>query len=131
MSKKGLLRYPEHRFKPEDTLSFIETKAFTRFWQKLKLTDDDLLLVQILIMCHPTGPPVIAGSGGVRKIRFSPFSAPKGKSGALRLCYAYFERHHTVALGIVYPKGVQEDLSAAELQRIALAISEIEQELDR
>ena len=102
--KKCTLKYPSHRFTPEDLLSFVELRPFTALWSKLNLTDDDLLLLQIAIMCGPQVPPVIAGTRGLRKIRFSPFGLPAGKRDAFRACYVFFEEFKTVALSLVYPK---------------------------
>ncbi|MFO0917191.1 MAG: hypothetical protein U0872_02625 [Planctomycetaceae bacterium] len=131
MNGRGKLVYPAHRFKPEDLLTFIELKPFTRLWNHLKLTDDDLSLVQLAIMCEPKAPPVIEDCAGVRKIRFSPRASGKGKSGSMRCCYKYFEEHKVVALAIVYPKGTKEDISEDDKSRIRRAIQEIERELDR
>lgn len=70
-------------FDPEDLLTFIELSVFTNVWQKLKLTDEDLFLLQVAIMCDPTGSPVIPGTNGVRKLRFAPADSSAGKRDSM------------------------------------------------
>lgn len=115
---------------PQAWLGFIETKPFSRLWQKLQLTDADLLAVQLAILSAPKGFPLISGTGGVRKLRFARSTSSQGKSGGLRVCYAYFEKHQRVVLLLVYPKNVQENLTEAEKQHLRAALARIEQELD-
>ena len=108
------LVYPSHQFDPEDLLNFVELDAFTSHWSRLGLTDDDLAALQILIMGNPAGPPVIRGTGGVRKMRFAAMAATRGKSGGLRVCYTYFKRYGLVLLATVYAKNEESDLTAAQ-----------------
>jgi len=117
------------RFAPEDLLTFIELKPFTRLWERLELSDDTLLQLQIAIMNDPLAAPVIPDCTGVRKLRFAPSSSGKGKSGGLRCCYKYFEEHQIVVLAIVYPKSLQENLTVEEKRRIREAIHDIESTL--
>lgn len=131
MNSRGTLWYPAHAIKPEDLLTFIELSVFTKIWSKLGLTDEDLLLVQMAIMCDPQGPPVIADTGGVRKLRFVPKRMSAGKRGGMRCCYKFFVEHKVVVLALAYPKSMKEDISAEDKKRIRKAIEEIERELDR
>ena len=125
MNNRGKLSYPSHVFKPEDYLTFIELSVFTKIWTRLDLTDDDLFLVQLAIMCDPQGPPVIPGTNGVRKLRFVPEACPTGKRDGMRCCFRFFSEHKTVVLALVYPKSVQENISADDKKRICAAIGEI------
>ena len=100
-------------------------KWFTRGWDDLRLPDEELASLQIAIMCNPNGSPVIEGTRGLRKMRYAPKAWGTGKRGALRICYVYFERFHTVLLAIVYRKGEQDDLSAADKAAINKAIDRI------
>src|SRR5438132_13767829 len=101
-------------FPPEELLTFIELRPFTRRWQQLGLDDTDLQALQLLIMIRPKAGDVIAGTGGVRKLRFAPPQWRLGKRGALRVCYAYVEQAGTIVLGLVYAKGENDDLSSKE-----------------
>lgn len=65
-------------------------------------------------MSDPEGPPVVSGTGGLRKIRFAATDTDKGKSGGIRVCYAYFLEYHIVLMLMAYPKNRKDNLSAKE-----------------
>ena len=91
---------------------FIELEEFAQDWDDLDLdVEGDLTDLQLQIMGAPTQPPVMSGTG---KLRFSPRSWNIGKGGALRVCYAVYERHRLVLLVTAYGKSDQDNLSAAE-----------------
>lgn len=123
------LVYRSHQFEPEDMLGFIELKPFTRDWEGLKLTVEDLFVLQAAICAGPKVNPVIRGTGGLRKMRFAPHHWKTGKSGALRVCYAYFELYSIVLLVNVYPKSMKDDLSAEERKAIRKLLEHIEDSL--
>ena len=82
-------------------------------------------------MCDPRGGDVIKGTGGVRKLRFSPTGWNFGKSGALRVCYVYFEKYGNVFLCTTYKKGDMQDLSENTKKALKAAMLRIETELIR
>jgi hypothetical protein len=51
---------------------------------------------------------------GLRKIRFAPGGWGAGKSGGVRVCYAYFPRYGLVYLCAVFAKDGQANLSNEE-----------------
>ena len=113
----------------EDLLHFVELRNFTAKWRgKLELDDDDLLELQLAIMLAPKGNPVVPGTGSLRKLRFSPSRWRRGKRGALRVGYAYFEDLKIVLLGLVYPKNEQDDLTASERDEIRKLLVEIHEQ---
>jgi hypothetical protein len=113
------VRYAKHVLTPEDLLHFVESTVFTKRWEELGLDDEeDLTALQLLIMSHPTGYPVVPGTGGLRKLRFSPPEARFGKSGGFRVCYVYFEEFGIVFLVYVYTKHEKDDLNAGERNAI-------------
>jgi hypothetical protein len=117
------LSFPWHEFEPKSLLIFVETSWFTRDWNDLGLNDEsDLASLQLVIMSDPKGPPVIKGTGGLRKLRFSPVGWGKGKSGALRVVYVHYEEFGNVLLVAVYPKNVKDDLSVKECKAIKAMI---------
>ena len=110
----------------EDLLHFVELRNFTSKWRgRLELDDGDLLELQLAIMLAPKGSPVVAGTGGLRKLRFSPSRWQRGKRGALRVGYVYFEDLKIVLLGLVYPKNEQDDLTTSEREEIRKLLAEI------
>jgi hypothetical protein len=131
-TEKVTLRYPRHAFRPEELLNFIELRAFTSAWDHdLGLTDEDLTALQILIMIRPKGAPVIAGTDGLRKLRFSPPGAHEGKSGGIRVCYVYFEEFGIVLLVAAYSKHRKDDLTDAQRKTIRRLIHSVREELER
>lgn len=135
MAKMAILRanvvYPGHVFNPEDLLTFIELKWFTKDWDDLSLreSDDELCALQLMIMCDPTGYPVISGTHGLRKLRFAPLSWNTGKRGSLRVAFVYFDKFATVLLVTLFQKNEKGDLSKDDVKLINKLIARIESEL--
>ncbi len=111
----GTLVFPKHALNPEELLNFIEMKGFVDDWERLKLdVEFDLLALQVAIMAAPRAAPVVSGTGGLRKLRFSPPGWKMGKRDAIRVCYVYFEDFWTVLLVVAYAKNEKGDLTAVE-----------------
>jgi hypothetical protein len=126
------LVYSAHQLTLEEILNFVEVDWFVRAWKELGLDDEkSLAALQILIMCNPKGAPVIPGTGGVRKLRYSPPDWDVGKRGALRVCYVYFEKYGLVVLLLVYAKGEMDNISQAGKQAMQTAIGRIETSLKK
>jgi len=81
-------------------------------------------------MLSPTSPPVIRGTGGLRKMRFAPPSWHTGKRGALRVCYVFLHEHAIVLLVGFYAKNEREDLTAQERKDFAVMIKDIQEFLE-
>ena len=124
------LVYPKHLVKPEDLLNFVELDWFVDNWKDLGLDDEALAALQILIMCNPRAGDVIPGTGGLRKLRFSPPMWRRGKRGALRVCYVYFEKYGMVTLVDVYDKSEKDDLSSKGRKVIGRLIADMEKTLE-
>jgi hypothetical protein len=108
----------------EKLLAFLESTVFRNAWKACGLTDDNLFALQLEIMAHPKGHPVVKGTGGLRKVRFSPAGSAHGKSGSHRACYVYYEEFGLVLLVTVYAKNRTDDLSAAARKAIRKMIEE-------
>ena len=100
--------------------TFIQTREFSRNWDKLGFKDEELLENSDL---HP----VIKGTGGLRKIRI-PF-ANEGKSGSARVCYVDFVVQEVIYLITVYSKNEKENLSQAERNGIKSLIEQLKLKL--
>lgn len=121
--KKHLLRYPQHLLNPEDLLTFIQMDGFSDDWEEeLGFEDTDLQALEIMIMVAPTGPPIVPGTGGLRKIRFARSERNVGKSGGARVCYVYFEEWKIVLLVVAYGKNEKDDLDPDEKRAIRALI---------
>jgi len=109
------LTHRTREFSPEDLLHFVELDEFRDDWESLGLdVEGDLWALQVMIMAGPKKSPVVEGTGGLRKIRFSPDRWARGKSGGVRVCYVYFEKHWTVLLVAAYDKTEKDDLTSEE-----------------
>jgi hypothetical protein len=113
------------------SLRFIHLRLFDQEWAGLGLSDEDLRSLQNAIAAAPTQPPVVSGTGGLRKIRFAEAGSGRGKSGAHRIGYAYFAKYRTIVLVTVWSKSERADLSRADHNSIARVLQEIEQLLEQ
>jgi hypothetical protein len=116
---------------PEDLLHFIELDEFQQDWKELGLdVESDLWELQNEVMRDPQAAPVVPGTGGLRKMRFSPSRWKVGKSGAIRVCYVYFKPHRTVLLIMAYGKNRKDNLTAVEKRDIARYIHVVQDWFD-
>ena len=120
------LSYPAGELSPDLFLTFVQFAPFTREWDRLGLKDDDLRALETAIMADPQGAPIVQGTGGVRKLRFTGNHWKGGKRSGVRVCYCYFEQHGIVTLLTVYGKGVQDSLTATQKRQLKALIREIE-----
>jgi hypothetical protein len=60
----------------------------------------------------PNAGAVIAGTGGLRKIRWS--VAGKGKRGGARVIYYHVVAQAQIRMILIYRKGIKDDLSPKE-----------------
>jgi hypothetical protein len=116
---------------PSRWLRIVQTGVFLGKWSRLGLDDDDMRALELEILDGPHRHPVIRGTGGVRKIRFAPPGEERGKSGAYRVCYAYFARRGMVFLLTVYGKNQRANLTRAEQVAIAGVVRSIEESIER
>ncbi len=116
---------------PSRWLRIVQTGLFLRKWSGLGLDDDDPLALDVEILKGPDRHPIIKGTGGVRKIPFARPGTGRGKSGAYRVCYAYFSRRGMVFLLTAYGKSVRADLTRAEQDAIAVVLRDIERAIER
>jgi len=98
---------------------FIETPVFTR--QILALVDDETYRkLQEDLTLHPDAGAVIAGTGGVRKIRIS--ANGHGKRGGARVIYYHFTSASRIAFLLAYDKAAQGDLTADQKRTLRQVI---------
>jgi hypothetical protein len=130
---QGIWRYLVSRYIVSYTetvkLSLIQLSAFAAAWKRLGLTDADLRALEVAIARSPAGSPVMAGTGGLRKIRLAAGQSRGGKSGGLRVCYVHFPRYGLVYLCAVYPKNDKANLTAAERAAYRKVIEEFDRYL--
>lgn len=101
--------------------------TFEKQWSDAQLTDDDLKDLEVYLCEHPEAGDMIAGTGGLRKLRWA--IPGSGKSGSIRTLYvdfAYFEQIHMIAC---FKKSNKENLTQAEKGQIKAIIGQIKSNL--
>ena len=97
------------------TVTFVETKLFTKLVQDY-LSDDEYAALQQSLIANPEAGDVIPGSGGVRKLRWA--VAGRGKRGGIRVIYFLRLRHDEVWMLTLYAKNVDDSIPAHVLKKI-------------
>jgi len=101
-------------------------KHFTKKWQDLGFTDDELSQLQQVLLENPKAGDVMKGTGGLRKVRFA--FPGSGKSGSVRVCYIDIEGVLEIHLIDVFAKNEKENLSKAERNAIRIVVEQIKAE---
>jgi len=109
-------------------MTFTEHPVFTRRITEL-LTDEEYREFQSDLAANPEAGDVIAGLGGLRKIRLA--LPGRGKRGGARVLYLLFVRAETVFLLYVFTKGEFEDLPPDKRRVIRRLVEEIKKEFER
>ncbi|MEJ8302875.1 hypothetical protein [Saccharibacillus sacchari] len=107
------------------TRRFVELQNFISTWKSLKFTDVELLELELLLLEDSKRAPVIQGTGGLRKFRFSPSTKNSGKSGAYRIIYLDIEQEHLVILLVVYSKNVSDTLTKHETNELKQLVDQL------
>jgi hypothetical protein len=93
--------------------TFIETHEFTE-WVREYLTDDSIAELQRELLSEPDKGPVMAGCGGLRKVRIADPRRGKGKRGGIRVIHLHVAEADVIFLMDVYGKDEQADLSPGQ-----------------
>ena len=105
---------------------FVELPPFERFRQDY-LDDDAFRGLQQMLLQNPEAGDPIAGSGGLRKVRFADIRRSKGKRGGLRIIYYWWLGGRQFWLFTLYNMDEMEDLTVKEKKILrALLDQEIE-----
>ncbi len=111
------------------TREFIIIPSFQVKWKNLGLDDDDMRRLEEEIINDPKVGPVMRGTGGVRKMRFS--FENRGKSGSVRVIYIDFEVYEKVYLLDAYQKADKENLTQEERNNLRKAVEILELSLEK
>lgn len=95
--------------------TFIQTKLFARLFDEL-FSDDDLVELERYLMENPEAGAVVAGSGGVRKMRWG--VPGRGKRGGVRIIYYLRLSQERVWLLTLYPKSETDSIPGGILKKI-------------
>jgi hypothetical protein len=101
----------------------IQTAAFKMEASKNRLSLEDIRLIELEIMSDPQRFPVIAGTNGLRKMRFAPSARSTGKSGGIRVCYFVIDQANHIYLVTMFAKNEKENLNAADKEAVSNLIA--------
>jgi hypothetical protein len=101
---------------------FIQLASFRSDAKRLGFTLDDLATIENAVSKKALDYPVIAGTGGVRKMRFSSETSSGGKSGGSRVCYFVVVDPAHVYLVMAFGKNEKENLSPQDRNAIASVV---------
>jgi hypothetical protein len=90
-------------------VTLVETTAFTRLITNL-VSDDDYAKFQRELAESPEKGDLMAGCGGVRKVRIA--AKGRGKSGGARVIYLYLRHRDVIYLLYLFTKNDAANLSA-------------------
>ena len=102
-------------------MRFLETPVFTRIATEL-WSDEEYHALQLALFLRPQLGPVIAGSGGLRKVRWRRRGV--GKRGGVRVIYFWHESTETFYMLYAFTKGEQEDLTPEQLRVLRRLVRE-------
>ena len=102
-------------------MRFVETPVFTAAIRRL-LDDDQYRRLQIALMLRPEQGPVIRGTGGLRKVRWT--KAGVGKRGGVRIIYYWAPAETVCYMLFAYNKSEQGDLTAAQARALGRLVRE-------
>ena len=91
----------------------VETSIFTKQVLKL-LSDDEYRKLQTVLVNRPDAAPIIRGSGGLRKMRWS--TKGKGKRGGVRVIYYWVVEQDSLLMLFMYPKTKQDTLTPSQIK---------------
>ena len=94
---------------------FVETPIFTALVQDL-LSDEEYSEFQQFLIADPQAGDVIKETGGLRKVRWA--AGGKGKRGGVRVIYYVVDDFGQIRLLLIYKKGIQDDLTAAQRKQL-------------
>jgi len=93
--------------------AFVELPAFEQHRSKY-LDDDGLRRLQLDLLTNAEAGDLIAGTGGLRKLRQADVRRGKGKRGGLRVIYFWWSAGRQFWLFTLYDKDEMDDLDSRE-----------------
>jgi len=96
-------------------LDFVHLPSYVRSAKGL-VSDAEQCRLEQALLANPEAGVVIAGTGGVRKIRLA--LPGRGKSGGVWVIYFYRPVGSRVYLILAYPKNVRDSIGDGEKQQI-------------
>ena len=106
---------------------FVQTHEFSKQWDDLGLSDNELRALESLLISNPESGDLIPKSGGARKLRIQVVPS-KGKRSGGRVVYVDYLDLEKLYMLSVYSKSEKSNLSPSEVSQIKDTIKSIEEE---
>ena len=100
---------------------FKETSLFTRAIRGL-MTDDEYRELQHELILRPDAGALMAGTGGLRKLRWS--LKGRGKRGGCRVIYYWAVSESQIFMLLAYPKNARDDLTDEQAKILRQLVNE-------
>ena len=100
------------------------TRTYERAIRKL-LSEEARKEMETSVAAAPDAAPVIRGTGGLRKLRWT--GSGRGKRGGIRVIYFWHCDPETIYMLTAYAKGKQDDITAMDKKTFSRLISTIKQ----
>jgi hypothetical protein len=109
----------------------IKIKATPKFMQLAAkaMTAEKLQELIDWLVSNPEAGIVLAGAGGIRKIRWQTGKNNKGKSGGVRVLYYYDKNILVILLITLYRKSDQENIEVSEKMTLKKLLPELLKEI--
>jgi len=108
------------------TREFVYLPSFEKEWKSLGFSFEEFTKLENYLLEHSQLPPVIAGTGGLRKLRWT--IPGKGKRGGSRVIYIDFVAFSKIYLITAYPKSQKDNLTNAEKSSLKTLVKTLENE---
>ena len=108
------------------TREFIYTKIFDEKWDKLGLSDDDLIPLEKYLLENPKASIVVKGTDGLRKLRWK--LQDSGKSGGVRIAYIDIVISEKIYMLDLFPKSEKDNYTDVERKILKQLVGELKKE---
>jgi len=106
-------------------MEIFTTRTYERAVKKL-ISAGSRREMETAIVADPTAAPVIPGTGGIRKLRWS--GSGRGKRGGIRTIYFYHAGPGAIYLLTAYAKSDRDDLTPDDKKAWSKLIARIKKE---
>jgi hypothetical protein len=93
------------------------------------LSENERIQLIDFLATNPLRGNILAGTGGLRKVRFA--RGGRGKSAGVRVVYYYYNAEQPIYLLEIFGKNEKANLTAAERNALAKVATEIKEQLQR
>jgi len=108
------------------TRKFIYLQKFSEKWDKLNLTDNDLVPLEEYLLENPKAGESVRGTNGLRKLRWK--LPNTGKSGGVRVAYIDVVISEKIYMLDLFPKSEKDNYTNAEINILKNLVNELKKE---